>query len=116
MSESLCGDGSLRESVRVCVFFVCGGGGEKKRRREKSKKALSSIILTEKKFPSAIISARRKSNPNNSLIDSELHIARAQTRHIFRQREKGYVNIHLKFAISAAKKSASIFRRAFCEK
>lgn len=93
---------------------MCGERERKKRRREKSKKALSSIILTEKKFPSAIISARRKSNPNNSLIDSVLHIARAQTRHIFRQREKGYV--HLKFAISAAKKSASIFRRAFCEK
>ncbi len=94
-------------------------GGKRKEKEGKSKKALSSINLTEKKekkFPSAIISARRKSNPNNSLIDSELHIARAQTRHIFRQREKGYVNIHLKFAISAAKKSASIFRRAFCEK
>ena len=99
------------------------GGGKKKRkkkrRREKSKKALSPINLTEKKrkkFPSAIISARRKSNPNNSPIDSELHIARAQTRHIFRQREKGYVNIHLKFAISAAKKkrvdfSARILRK-----
>ena len=86
------------------LWCVWGGRERKKRRREKSKKALSSIILTEKKFPSAIISARRKSNPNNSLIDSELHIARAQTRHIFRQREKDYVNIHLKFAISAAKK------------